>query len=147
MNSWQMVLRRGKLADDALVAIRRPRYSPTPPRCGASTTMGNGSRCVAPECQPLTAGPPVFLQAGASDVAATSPRVGRVVFVTQPETPEAAREFARSACPRERFGRRPDDIKVLPGHRAHRRETSAIAHEAVRCWRVWRNPQAGLSTS
>jgi alkanesulfonate monooxygenase SsuD/methylene tetrahydromethanopterin reductase-like flavin-dependent oxidoreductase (luciferase family) len=60
--------------------------------------------------------PPVFVQAGASDRGRDfAARWAEVVFVT-PGNPDAARDFRLDLRARaERFGRNPDDIKVLPG--------------------------------
>jgi FMN-dependent oxidoreductase (nitrilotriacetate monooxygenase family) len=92
-------------------------------------------------------GRPVFLQAGASDRGRDfAARWAEVVFVTH-GTPEAAREFRDDLRARaERFGRRPDDIKVLPGIVPIVAETSAVAQERRALLESLAHPQAGLST-
>ena len=92
-------------------------------------------------------GRPVFLQAGASDRGRDfAARWAEVVFVTH-SAPEAAREFRDDLRARaERFGRRPDDIKVLPGVVPIVAETRAMAEDRRALLDGLADPQAGLST-
>ena len=92
-------------------------------------------------------GRPVFLQAGASDRGRDfAARWAEVVFVTH-AAPDAAREFRDDLRARaERFGRRPDDIKVLPGIVPIVAETNTMAQERRTLLESLAHPQAGLST-
>src|ERR1700722_4982176 len=92
-------------------------------------------------------GRPVFLQAGASDRGRDfAARWAEVVFVTH-SAPEAAREFRDDLRARaERFGRQPDDIKVLPGIVPIVAETRTMAEERRALLESLAEPQAGLST-
>jgi FMN-dependent oxidoreductase (nitrilotriacetate monooxygenase family) len=92
-------------------------------------------------------GRPVFLQAGASDRGRDfAARWAEVVFVTHP-APELAAEFRQDLRARaERFGRNPDDIKVLPGIAPVVAETRAIAEERRALLESLADPEAGLST-
>jgi FMN-dependent oxidoreductase (nitrilotriacetate monooxygenase family) len=92
-------------------------------------------------------GRPVFLQAGASDRGRDfAARWAEVVFVTH-GTPEAAADFRTDLRARaERFGRRPDDIKVLPGIVPIVAETRTMAEERRALLESLADPQAGLST-
>ncbi len=92
-------------------------------------------------------GRPVFVQAGASergrDFAA---RWAEVVFVTH-STPEPAREFRLDLRARaERFGRNPDEIKVLPGVVPIIGETTKDAEQLRVLLKSLSHPEAGLST-
>ena len=92
-------------------------------------------------------GRPVFVQAGASDRGRDfAARWAEVIFVT-PGAPDAARDFrldlrARAA----RFGRNPDDIKVLPGIVPIIAETTEAAEAQHALLSSLSHPQAGLST-
>jgi alkanesulfonate monooxygenase SsuD/methylene tetrahydromethanopterin reductase-like flavin-dependent oxidoreductase (luciferase family) len=89
----------------------------------------------------------VFVQAGASDRGRDfAARWAEVVFVT-PGAPDAARDFrldlrARAA----RFGRNPDDIKVLPGIAPIIAETTEAAEAQQVLLSSLSEPEAGLST-
>ena len=92
-------------------------------------------------------GRPVFIQAGASnrgrDFAA---RWAEVIFVT-PGSPEAAREFRLDLRDRAgRFGRNPDDVKVLPGVVPIIADTAERAEAQQALLSALSHPQAGLST-
>jgi FMN-dependent oxidoreductase (nitrilotriacetate monooxygenase family) len=92
-------------------------------------------------------GRPVFVQAGASergrDFAA---RWAEVVFVTH-STPDAARAFRLDLRARgTRFGRNPDEIKVLPGVVPIIGETTEEAEELRGLLESLSHPEAGLST-
>jgi FMN-dependent oxidoreductase (nitrilotriacetate monooxygenase family) len=92
-------------------------------------------------------GRPVFVQAGASDRGRDfAARWAEVIFVT-PGDPGLARDFrldlrARAA----RFGRNPDDLKVLPGIVPIIAETSEAAEAQHTLLSSLSHPQAGLST-
>jgi FMN-dependent oxidoreductase (nitrilotriacetate monooxygenase family) len=92
-------------------------------------------------------GRPVFVQAGASDRGRDfAARWAEVIFVT-PGDPGLARDFrldlrARAA----RFGRNPDDVKVLPGIVPIIAETSEAAEAEHTLLSSLSHPQAGLST-
>jgi FMN-dependent oxidoreductase (nitrilotriacetate monooxygenase family) len=92
-------------------------------------------------------GRPVFLQAGASDRGRDfAARWAEVVFVTHP-APEPAAAFRRDLRARaERFGRNPDDIKVLPGIVPVVAETRTMAEERRALLESLAHPEAGLST-
>jgi FMN-dependent oxidoreductase (nitrilotriacetate monooxygenase family) len=92
-------------------------------------------------------GRPVFVQAGASergrDFAA---RWAEVVFVTH-STPEPAREFRLDLRARaERFGRDPNEIKILPGVVPIIGETTEDAEQLRVLLESLSHPKAGLST-
>ena len=89
----------------------------------------------------------MFVQAGASergrDFAA---RWAEVVFVTH-STPDAARAFRLDLRARgTRFGRNPDEIKVLPGVVPIIGETTEEAEELRGLLESLSHPEAGLST-
>ena len=92
-------------------------------------------------------GRPVFLQAGASDRGKDfAARWAEVVFVTH-SAPEPAAEFRHDLRVRaERHGRRPDDIKVLPGIVPVVAETRTMAEERRTLLEGLADPTAGLST-
>lgn len=92
-------------------------------------------------------GRPVFLQAGASDRGRNfAARWAEVVFVTH-SAPEAAAEFRHDLHARAaRFGRRPDEIKVLPGIVPVVAETRTMAEERRALLESLAHPEAGLST-
>ncbi|WP_224039700.1 LLM class flavin-dependent oxidoreductase [Paraburkholderia unamae] len=92
-------------------------------------------------------GRPVFIQAGASgrgrDFAA---RWAEVIFVTHSSL-ESAQEFYRDMKQRAaKFGRNPDDLKVLPGIVPIVGETRTIAEETEGLLNGLVIPEAGLST-
>jgi FMN-dependent oxidoreductase (nitrilotriacetate monooxygenase family) len=92
-------------------------------------------------------GRPVFIQAGASgrgrDFAA---RWAEVIFVTHSSL-ESAQEFYRDMKQRAvKFGRNPDELKVLPGIVPIVGETRLIAEETERLLNSLVVPEAGLST-
>jgi FMN-dependent oxidoreductase (nitrilotriacetate monooxygenase family) len=92
-------------------------------------------------------GRPIFVQAGASDRGRDfAARWAEVVFVT-PGAPDAATDFRLDLRARaERFGRNPDDIKVLPGIVPIIAETSEAAEAQRILLSSLSDPQAGLST-
>jgi FMN-dependent oxidoreductase (nitrilotriacetate monooxygenase family) len=92
-------------------------------------------------------GRPVFVQAGASDRGRDfAARWAEVVFVT-PGDPKLARDFRLDLRARaERFGRDPDDIKVLPGIAPIIAETAEQAEAQRALLSSLSHPQAGLST-
>lgn len=92
-------------------------------------------------------GRPVFLQAGASDRGKDfAARWADVVFVKH-SAPEPAVEYRKDLRERaERFGRNPDDIKVLPGIVPVVAETRSIAEERRALLESRVDPIAGLST-
>jgi FMN-dependent oxidoreductase (nitrilotriacetate monooxygenase family) len=92
-------------------------------------------------------GRPVLLQAGASDRGKDfAARWAEVVFVTH-TAPEPAGEFRRDLRARaERFGRNPDDIKVMPGIVPVVAETRTMAEERRALLESLAHPTAGLST-
>lgn len=92
-------------------------------------------------------GRPVFVQAGASDRGRDfAARWAEVVFVTH-ASPEAARAFRTDLRERAaRFGRNPDDLKVLPGIVPLVGETRDGAEAARRLLETLTEPDAGLST-
>jgi len=92
-------------------------------------------------------GRPVFVQAGASDRGRDfAARWAEVVFVT-PGDQDLARDFRRDLRARaKRFGRNPDDLKVLPGVVPIIAETSAEAEAQHKLLSSLSHPQAGLST-
>ena len=92
-------------------------------------------------------GRPVLLQAGASDRGKDfAARWAEVVFVTH-SAPEPAVAFRNDLRARaERFGRNPDDIKVLPGIVPVIGETSVMAEERRALLESLAHPTAGLST-
>ncbi len=92
-------------------------------------------------------GRPVFVQAGASDRGRDfAARWAEVVFVT-PGAVDAARDFRLDLRARaERFGRNPDDIKVLPGISPVIAETTEAAEAQQALLSSLSDPQAGLST-
>jgi FMN-dependent oxidoreductase (nitrilotriacetate monooxygenase family) len=92
-------------------------------------------------------GRPVLLQAGASDRGRDfAARWAEVVFVTH-TAPEPAVAFRADLHARaERFGRRPDAIKVLPGIVPIVAETRAQAEEQRALLESLAHPDAGLST-
>jgi FMN-dependent oxidoreductase (nitrilotriacetate monooxygenase family) len=92
-------------------------------------------------------GRPVFLQAGASDRGRDfAARWAEVIFVTH-SSPEAARDFRADLHRRaEKFGRRPEQLKVLPGIVPVVAETRAEAEVQRALLDTLSEPQAGLST-
>jgi FMN-dependent oxidoreductase (nitrilotriacetate monooxygenase family) len=92
-------------------------------------------------------GRPVFVQAGASDRGRDfASRWAEVVFVTH-SVPEAAAEFRADLRKRAaRFGRDPNDIKVLPGIVPIVAETRADAEAQRDLLSSLSHPTAGLST-
>jgi FMN-dependent oxidoreductase (nitrilotriacetate monooxygenase family) len=92
-------------------------------------------------------GRPVLLQAGASDRGRDfAARWAEVVFVTH-TAPEPAVAFRADLHARaERFGRRPDAIKVLPGIVPIVAETRAQAEDQRALLESLAHPDAGLST-
>jgi FMN-dependent oxidoreductase (nitrilotriacetate monooxygenase family) len=92
-------------------------------------------------------GRPVFLQAGASDRGREfAARWAEVIFVTH-SSPEAARDFRADLHRRaEKFGRRPEQLKVLPGIVPVVAETRAEAEVQRALLDTLSEPQAGLST-
>jgi FMN-dependent oxidoreductase (nitrilotriacetate monooxygenase family) len=92
-------------------------------------------------------GRPVFLQAGASDRGMEfAARWAEVVFVTHtaPEPAVAFRQDLRARA--ARYGRDPDDIKVMPGIVPVVGETRAEAEENRALLESLAHPTAGLST-
>jgi FMN-dependent oxidoreductase (nitrilotriacetate monooxygenase family) len=92
-------------------------------------------------------GRPVLLQAGASDRGKDfAARWAEVVFVTH-SAPEPAAEFRHDLRARaERFGRNPDDIKVMPGIVPVVGETRTMAEDRRALLESLAHPTAGLST-
>jgi FMN-dependent oxidoreductase (nitrilotriacetate monooxygenase family) len=92
-------------------------------------------------------GRPVLLQAGASDRGKDfAARWADVVFVKH-SAPEPAIEYRKDLRERaERFGRNPDEIKVLPGIVPIVAETASIAQEKRELLESRVDPIAGLST-
>jgi FMN-dependent oxidoreductase (nitrilotriacetate monooxygenase family) len=92
-------------------------------------------------------GRPVFVQAGASDRGRDfAARWAEVIFVT-PGDPGLARDFRLDLRARaERFGRNPDDVKVLPGVVPIVAETNEAAEAQHILLSSLSHPQAGLST-
>ncbi|HEY4173202.1 MAG TPA: LLM class flavin-dependent oxidoreductase, partial [Rhodopila sp.] len=92
-------------------------------------------------------GRPVLLQAGASDRGKDfAARWAEVVFVTH-TAPEPAAAFRHDLRARaERFGRNPDDIKVMPGIVPVVAETRAMAEDRRALLESLAHPTAGLST-
>jgi FMN-dependent oxidoreductase (nitrilotriacetate monooxygenase family) len=92
-------------------------------------------------------GRPVLLQAGASDRGKDfAARWAEVVFVTH-TAPEPAAEFRHDLRARaERFGRNPDDIKVMPGIVPVVGETRTMGEERRALLESLAHPMAGLST-
>jgi FMN-dependent oxidoreductase (nitrilotriacetate monooxygenase family) len=92
-------------------------------------------------------GRPVLLQAGASDRGKDfAARWAEVVFVTH-SAAEPAAAFRRDLRARaERFGRNPDDIKVMPGIVPVVAETRTMAEDRRALLESLAHPTAGLST-
>jgi FMN-dependent oxidoreductase (nitrilotriacetate monooxygenase family) len=92
-------------------------------------------------------GRPVLLQAGASDRGKDfAARWAEVVFVTH-SAPDPAAEFRHDLRARaERFGRDPDEIKVMPGIVPVVAETRTMAEERRALLESLAHPTAGLST-
>ncbi|WP_158923839.1 LLM class flavin-dependent oxidoreductase [Acidisphaera sp. S103] len=92
-------------------------------------------------------GRPVLLQAGASDRGKDfAARWAEVVFVTH-AAPEPAAAFRHDLRARaERFGRNPDDIKVMPGIVPVVAETRTMAEDRRALLESLAHPTAGLST-
>jgi len=92
-------------------------------------------------------GRPVFIQAGASDRGRDfAARWAEVIFVTH-SSPEAAKEFRADLHLRAaKFGRQPDELKVLPGVVPIVAETRAEAEAQRALLDGLAEPEAGLST-
>ncbi|MDR3530197.1 MAG: LLM class flavin-dependent oxidoreductase [Rhodopila sp.] len=138
-DSWQ---------DDALVRDREAPLFADPTRVRRADYEGRWFKVRGPlNVSRSPQGRPVFLQAGASDRGRDfAARWAEVVFVTH-SSPEAAAAFRTDLRARaERFGRRPDDIKVLPGVVPIVGETREAAEEQRALLEELAHPEAGLST-
>ena len=92
-------------------------------------------------------GRPVFIQAGASDRGRDfAARWAEIIFVTHASM-ESAQKFYQDIKSRaEKFGRNPDDVKILPGFVPVIGETKEIAAKKRELLDALADPKAGLST-
>jgi FMN-dependent oxidoreductase (nitrilotriacetate monooxygenase family) len=135
-------------ADDALVRDRDAPMFADPAKVHRIDHQGKWFQVRGPlNVSRSPQGRPVLLQAGASDRGREfAARWADVVFVTH-TSPEPAAEFRRDLRARaERFGRDPDDIKVLPGIAPVVAETREAAERQRALLESLAHPQAGLST-
>jgi FMN-dependent oxidoreductase (nitrilotriacetate monooxygenase family) len=138
-DSWQ---------DDALVRDRDAPLFADPSRVHRVDHDGKWFKVRGPlNVSRSPQGRPVFVQAGASDRGRDfAARWAEVVFVTH-SAPDAARAFRLDLRARaERFGRNPDQIKVLPGVVPIIGETTEEAEELRGRLESLSHPTAGLST-
>ncbi len=92
-------------------------------------------------------GRPVYVQAGASDRGRDfAAQHAEIIFITPPsiEAANSARADLRARA--ERFGRDPDQLKILPGVCPVAAETRSIAEERRALLQSLSEPEAGLST-
>jgi FMN-dependent oxidoreductase (nitrilotriacetate monooxygenase family) len=135
-------------ADDALVQDRETPLFAEPSRVHRVDHHGRWFNVRGPlNVSRPPQGRPVFLQAGASDRGRDfAARWAEVIFVTH-SSPEAARDFRADLHKRaEKFGRRPEELKVLPGIVPVVAETRAEAEAQCALLDSLSEPQAGLST-
>jgi FMN-dependent oxidoreductase (nitrilotriacetate monooxygenase family) len=138
-DSWQ---------DDALVRDRDTPLFADPSRVHRVDHDGKWFKVRGPlNVSRSPQGRPVFVQAGASDRGRDfAARWAEVVFVTH-SAPDVARAFRLDLRARaERFGRNPDQIKVLPGVVPIIGETPEEAEELRGLLESLSHPTAGLST-
>lgn len=138
-DSWQ---------DGALVRDRQTPLFADPARVHRVDHNGNWFKVRGPlNVSRPPQGRPVFIQAGASDRGRDfAARWADVIFVTH-SSPEAAREFRADMHKRaEKFGRRPEELKVLPGVVPIVGETREAAEAQRALLDSLAAPEAGLST-
>jgi FMN-dependent oxidoreductase (nitrilotriacetate monooxygenase family) len=92
-------------------------------------------------------GRPVFIQAGASDRGRDfAARWAEIIFVTHGSIESAKTFYADMKARAEKFGRNPDDLKILPGCVPIVGETKAMADDKRALIDDLADPRAGLST-